>query len=75
MLVSYMVKRECEQKATLLKAVANAMAAFYTARAKHANAMRHNRDVAKYVKAMEATERAERAAIAALNEHRKEHRC
>jgi len=51
------------------------MAAFYTARAKHANAMSHHRDVAKYVVAMEAAERAERTAIAALDEHRKEHRC
>jgi hypothetical protein len=69
------VKRECEQKASLLKAVTDAMAAFYTARAKHANAMSHHRDVAKYVVAMEAAERAERTAIAALDEHRKEHRC
>jgi hypothetical protein len=74
-LVSYMVKRECEQKATLLKAVANAMAAFYTARAKHDRRVSRNRNVAKYAEAMDAAERAERAAIAALNEHRKEHRC
>jgi hypothetical protein len=73
--VSCKIKGECQQKATLLKAVADAMAAFYTARAKHASAMMQNRNLAAHVDTMDAARRVERTAIAELDEHQKEHQC
>jgi len=70
-----LAKRECPQKISLTKAVADALSAFYTARMRHDGAVRTNRDPSRFAQAMDDAKAAERLAIAALEKHELEHGC
>ena len=65
----------CEQREALASEVVKSVEAVYKGKANLDSATKSKRDTAPFKAALAETRIAERKAVAALNEHRKDHGC
>lgn len=71
----YVAANMCADRLKLSEAVTKAVQASYAAKVAQEEAVKSKQDVTPFVLAVAVARKAERDAVKALNEHRKEHRC